>query len=104
MSQLEGFEMKAWVSYLLLIASIVTPFGRAFSAGSNSSPNAAVNEILDCSTIRIAEEIYILQNIDRTPRDRKIRSWIITRIEHQLHMMETVHLSNKQREFIRRIK
>ena len=89
------------LSWLFLSSSLVlTSSGEA----ARSEPDEALREILDCSTIRIAEQFYVLKNIDRGPKNQKIRSWIIKRIEHELHMMETVALTQKQQTFVREIK
>ena|SRR6266403_2794873 len=89
------------LSWFFLSSSLVlTSSGEV----SRSEPDETTREILDCSAIRIAEQFYVLKNIDRDPKNQKIRSWLIKRIEHELHMMETVALTKKQRTFVREVK
>jgi methyltransferase-like protein len=78
--------------------------GAAPAPEPRDSGNAALKEILECSMIRMAEQFHILENIDRTSKDQKIRAWIIKRIEHGLYMMETVELTKNQRKFVREMR
>jgi hypothetical protein len=66
--------------------------------------HGAVEQSVNCLMIRVAEMLYILENCDTSPRNQKIRSWIIAKIQFELQMMETLKLDRKQGQFVQSAK
>jgi hypothetical protein len=59
---------------ILVLLWLLFPSSLVFTSSAKASAqesDGTLTEILDCSTIRIAEQFYILENIDRGPKNQK---------------------------------
>ena len=91
---------------LSLIASLILAAALPciVSGETSSSQNAEIQHIIECDQIRVAERFYILENIDQTAKDQRVRRWLIEKIKLELRMMEAQKLDEEQKAFVRRSK
>lgn len=85
---------------ILVIGMMHLVLAQTIASGKETPPARTVAETIECSMIRVSELLYILENSGRTAQDEKIRSWIASRIELQLKLMELAKLNEKQRRFV----